>query len=133
MYSEKVLEIFKNPRNAGGLQGANGVGKAETLNSSDIIKLYIKVDENGVVTESKFKTFGCVASMVCSSVMTEIVVNKTIEELAELTEDYILDVIGELPQEKTYALSLTLEALNNALQDYYKRKEKEDKKQAEEN
>ena len=131
MYSDKILEIFKNPRNAGGLQGANGVGKAETSNSSDIIKLYIKVNEDGVVTESKFKTFGCVASMVCSSVITEIVVDKTIEELTELAENDILDVIGEMPEEKTYAVSLTLEALNNALQDYYKRKEKEEKKQSE--
>ena len=131
MYSDKILEIFKNPRNAGGLQGANGVGKAETSNSSDIIKLYIKVNDDGVVTESKFKTFGCVASMVCSSVITEIVVDKTIEELTELAENDILDVIGEMPEEKTYAVSLTLEALNNALQDYYKRKEKEEKKQSE--
>lgn len=127
MYSDKILEIFKNPRNAGGLQGANGVGKAETSNSSDIIKLYIKVNEEGIVTESKFKTFGCVASMVCSSVMTEIVVNKTIEDLLELTENDILEVLGEIPEEKTYAVSLALEALNNTLQDYYKRKEKEEK------
>lgn len=131
MYSDKILEIFKNPRNAGGLQGANGVGKAETSNSSDIIKLYIKVNEEGIVTESKFKTFGCVASMVCSSVMTEIVVNKTIEDLLELTENDILEVLGEIPEEKTYAVSLALEALNNTLQDYYKRKEKEEKKQSE--
>ena len=131
MYNEKVLDIFKNPINAGGLQGANGVGKAETQNSSDIVKLYFKIDDNQTITEAKFKTYGGVYTIVCSSVITELVIGKTIDDAININVEDFVEIMGEIPQEKEYSALLVLEAVVNTIQDYYKRKEKEEKKKQE--
>lgn len=131
MYNQKVLDIFVNPRNAGGLQGSNGIGKASTLSGSDVIKLYFKIDEAEVVSEAKFKTYGCVGAIVCSSVVTELVINKTVEEVLSITANDIIEVLGGLPDEKIYCANLAEEAIKNTIQEYYKKKEKEEKQKAE--
>ncbi|MBQ3494069.1 MAG: iron-sulfur cluster assembly scaffold protein [Clostridia bacterium] len=125
MYNEKILNIFKSPRNAGGLQGASAIGKFES--ESDVIKLYIKTNEEGVVTEAKFKSFGNVITIVCSSIVTELVEGKQIDELLEFDNQEIISLLGEIPEEKIYVLDIVQQTLTSAVQDYYKRKEKEEK------
>lgn len=128
MYSQKVLDIFRNPQNAGGLQGSNGTGKVGDVEKGDLLKLYIKVDEQEVITEAKFKTFGSVAAIAVSSVLTQVLIGKTIAQAQQLTAQEIAEVIGELPIDKMYVLSLAEELTQNALSDYFKKKEKEEKK-----
>lgn len=127
MYNQKILDIFKNPANAGGLHGANGIGKAIEPNLKDVVKLYIKVDDNQVVEEARFKTMGGVISIVASSVLTELITGKTLEELNLVTTNDILDVIGEVEENKIDNLNLVIESLQLAVADYYKKKEKEEK------
>lgn len=128
MYSQKVLDIFRNPQNAGGLQGSNGTGKVGDVEKGDLLKLYIKVDEQEVITEAKFKTFGSVAAIAVSSVLTQVLIGKTIAQAQQLTAQEIAEVIGELPIDKMYVLSLAEELTQNTLSDYFKKKEKEEKK-----
>ena len=127
MYNQKVLEIFKNPANAGGLHGANGIGKAIEPVLKDVVKLYIKVDENQVVEEARFKTMGGVISIVASSVLTELITGKNLEELNNVSANDILDVIGEVDDNKLVNVNLVIESLALAIADFYKKKEKEEK------
>lgn len=127
MYNQKVLEIFKNPANAGGLHGANGIGKAIEPVLKDVVKLYIKVDENQVVEEARFKTMGGVISIVASSVLTELITGKNLEELNNVSANDILDVIGEVDNNKLVNVNLVIESLALAIADFYKKKEKEEK------
>ena len=127
MYTEKVLNIFKTPRNAGGLQGATAIGKYES--ETDVVKLYIKTNEEDVIIESKFKSFGNVMTIVCSSILTELVEGKHIDEILEISSEEIVSVIGEFPEEKQYVLDIMQQTLTSTVQDFYKRKEKEEKKQ----
>ena len=89
MYNKKVMEIFQNPKNVGELKGANGIGTVGNAACGDIMKLYIKVDENQVITDASFKTFGCAAAIVSSSIATEIIKGKTIEEALKLENKQI--------------------------------------------
>lgn len=128
MYNQKILDIFRNPLNAGGLQGADGTGKVVDEKTGDVAKIYIKV-ENDKIVESRFKTMGSVASIVCSSVVTELVSNKTVEEAKQLKPSDIVEVVGVIDEDKFYATSLSLDALFDAINDYQKKKEKEEKEQ----
>ena len=125
MYSAKVLNIFKNPMNAGGLQGSTAIGKYES--ETDVVKLYIKTNEANVVVEAKFKSFGNVLTIVCSSILTELITGKHIDELLEISNDKIVSIIDEIPEEKQYVLDVMQQVLVSAVQDFYKRKEKEEK------
>ena len=127
MYNQKILDIFKNPYNAGGLHGANGIGKVTQESTGDVVKIYIKVNENGVIEESRFKTMGCVPSIVASSILTELAVDKSLEVAGEITYEDILEVMGDLEEEKYIFVKLAIDALKVAIQDYYKKKEKEEK------
>ncbi len=127
MYNSKVLEIFKNPKNVGIVKGANGVGKVESSVCGDIIKVYIKVSEDGIIEEAKFKAFGCPASIAAASVAAELIIGKTLEEANMETSARIVEVLGGLPEEKAYCPALAEEAIKAALEDYYKKKEKEQK------
>ena len=129
MYNQKVLDIFRNPINAGGLQGANGVAKCINETFGDTVKIYLKINEDEVIEQARFKTMGCVASITCSSVLTQIVTKKSLDEALELTSNNILDVIGSLPEDKLQFCDLCISALKDAILDYYKRKEKELAKQ----
>ena len=125
MYSEKVLEIFKNPPHAGGLQASSGVGKYVDEVSGDQIKIYIKTKED-VIVDSHFKTLGSVASIVCSSVLCSNLIGLTIKEAEDLDESIILNNI-DLPADKEYVAIFVLNALKLAIENYYKEKEKEEK------
>ena len=126
-WHQKVLNIFKNPANVGGLHGANGIGKAVEPTLKDVAKLYIKVNENEIVEEARFKTMGGVISIVSSSVVTELITGKTLEELESITVNDVLEVIGEVEDVKLVNINLAIEALKLAVADYYKKKEKEEK------
>ena len=123
LYSEKVMEHFRNPRNVGEIENADGVGKVGNPVCGDIMELYIKVD-GGIITDAKFKTFGCGAAIATSSMVTELVKNKTIEEALNISNRAVAEALGGLPPIKMHCSVLAEEALKRALDDYRKRSAK---------
>ncbi len=126
MYNPKILEILQNPSNVGILRGANAIGKAQSEICSDILKFYLLI-EDGVVTEARFKTFGGATLIAVASVTTNLIIGKTVDEVLSFDTNDILREIGELPNKKSYCLNLVSQALMNAVEDYYKRLQKEQK------
>lgn len=126
MYSNKILEIFKNPTNAGGLQGSNGVGKYIDVECGDIVKIYLIIDENKVIDEAQFKTMGSVGAIVASSVVCDIVVGLSVEEARNLKAGAVLEITGEYPANKLYTIDFAIKALNLALDNYFEKLEKEE-------
>ena len=127
MYTKRVLDIFQDPQNAGGMKGANGVGKVGGTSCSDVMKIYLLI-EDGVVQDATFKTFGSCAAIASTDVACELVKGRTLQEAANLTGTEILQELGELPQNKIYTTVLAEQAVKAALDDYYKRQEKLKKK-----
>lgn len=128
MYNAKVLEIFKNPKNVGSLKGANGIGKVGNASCGDIMKIYLKISDDGIIEDAKFKTFGCAAAITTTSVATELIKGKTIEEALQVKNSQIVEILGGLPAQKIHCSILAEEAIKSAVEDYYKRKEKAEKK-----
>ncbi len=128
MYNQKVLEIFKNPSNVGGLQGANGSAKLEGDNGAEVVKLYILADENEIITNARFKTMGNVMSIVASSVATELMIGKSVKNAQNITRQDILEVIGEVDIKEYKYIDLVLENLSLTCEDFFKRKAKEEEK-----
>jgi nitrogen fixation NifU-like protein len=122
-YSEKVMEHFKNPRNVGEIPDANGVGNVGNPICGDIMRLYIKV-ENDKIVDAKFKTFGCGAAIATSSMVTELVKGKTIEEALKISNRAVAEALGGLPKIKMHCSVLAEEALKSAIDDYLNKKEK---------
>jgi len=121
-YNKKVLEHFLNPRNMGKMDDADGVGEAGNPVCGDIMFLYIKVDEKtDRITDIKFETMGCAAAIATSSVLTEMVKGKTIEEALRITFNDIVRELGGLPSIKLHCSNLAVDALKNAIDDYKKR------------
>ena len=129
MYNAKVLEIFKNPKNVGSLKGANGIGKVGNAACGDIMKIYLKISDDGIIEDAKFKTFGCAAAITTTSVATELIKGKTIEQALEVKNSQIVEILGGLPAQKIHCSILAEEAIKAAVEDYYKRKEKQEKKE----
>ena len=121
MYSEKVLDHFSNPRNVGELEGANAVGQVGNSKCGDIMKMYMKI-ENDVIVDVTFKTFGCGAAIATSSMATELVKGKTIEEALKLTNVAVAEAIDGLPPVKMHCSNLAQEAIHSAIADYYNKK-----------
>jgi nitrogen fixation NifU-like protein len=121
MYSEKVMDHFSRPRNVGEIADANGVGQEGNAVCGDIMKMYIKVDENDVITDIKFKTFGCGAAIATSSMVTELAKGKTIEEALELSNKAVAESLGGLPPQKMHCSNLAADALHRAIEDYLKK------------
>ena len=117
MYSEKVMEHFRNPRNVGEIENADGVGKVGNPVCGDIMELSIKV-ENGVIEDAKFRTFGCGAAIATSSMVTELVKGKTIEQALEISNKAVAEALGGLPSIKMHCSVLAEQALRAAIQDY---------------
>lgn len=117
MYSEKVLKYFKNPKNIGEIKDANGIGKVGNVVCGDIMHLYIKV-KDGIITDAKFKTFGCVSAIASSSAATELVIGKSIDEALKVSKDDIIDSLDGLPPQKIHCSVLGIEALHEAIYDY---------------
>ena len=127
MYNEKVMEIFKNPKNVGTLRGANAKGRVGNAACGDIMEIYLLIEDE-VIKDAKFKTFGCAAAIVSTSVATQLIKGKTIEEALALKNKDILDILGGLPKNKIHCSVLAEEAIESAIADYRKRQEKEKQK-----
>lgn len=119
-YSTKVMEHFANPRNVGEIEDADGVGSVGNPICGDIMKMYIKVD-NGIITDVKFKTFGCGAAIATSSMATELIKGKTIEEALQVTNKAVAEALGGLPSIKMHCSVLAEEAVQSAIDDYLKK------------
>ena len=124
MYNEKVVEIFKNPKNVGEIKNASGVGTVGNEACGDIMKLYLKINDKDVITDASFKTFGCAAAIVSSSVATEMIKGKTVEDALKLENQEILDYLGGLPAHKIHCSVLAKEAIEEAVKDYRKKQVK---------
>ena len=123
-YTDKVMEHFRNPKNVGEIENPSGRGKVGNAVCGDIMEFYIKVDEKGVITDAKFKTFGCGAAIATSSVLTELVKGKTIEEAKKITNMQVIEALGGLPKVKVHCSVLAEEALTKAIDDYFSKKDK---------
>ena len=120
LYSDKVMDHFANPRNVGEIEDADGIGEVGNAKCGDIMKMYIKVD-NGVITDVKFKTFGCGAAVATSSIATEMIMGKSIEDALKITNKAVVEALEGLPPQKLHCSVLAEQAMKAALSDYYKR------------
>ena len=120
MYSEKVMDHFTNPRNVGEIENADGVGQVGNAKCGDIMRMYLKID-NGVITDVKFKTFGCGAAVATSSMATELIKGKTIEEALKVTNKAVAEALDGLPPIKMHCSNLAEEAIRAAVNDYKKK------------
>lgn len=122
MYSEKVMDHFGNPRNVGEIDDANAVGQVGNAKCGDIMKIYMKINEDEVIEDVKFKTFGCGAAIATSSMATELVKGHTVEEALKLTNRAVTEALDGLPPVKLHCSVLAEEAIKAAIGDYYTRK-----------
>ena len=122
MYTEKVLDHFSNPRNMGEVEGANGVGMVGNAKCGDIMQMFIKVNDDGIIEDCGFKTFGCGAAIATSSMATEMIKGKSIDEALKLSNAAVVEALGGLPPQKIHCSVLAEEAVKSAIDDYYKRK-----------
>lgn len=118
MYSEKVMDHFQHPRNVGEIEDASGVGTVGNAKCGDIMRMYLDIDEDGVIQECKFKTFGCGAAIATSSMATELVKGKTVQEALQVTNKAVMDALDGLPPVKVHCSLLAEEAIHAALWDY---------------
>ena len=118
MYTEKVMDHFMHPRNVGEIEDASGVGTVGNAKCGDIMRIYLDIDENQVVRDAKFKTFGCGAAIATSSMATEMIIGKTIQEALEVTNKAVMEALGGLPPVKVHCSLLAEQAVHAALWDY---------------
>ena len=116
-YGKKVMELFQNPKNIGELKEANGVGQVGNPVCGDMMKVFIKVKDN-VIEEVKVKTFGCVAAIASSSMLTELVKGKTLEDALKVSKQDVVDALGGLPDEKIHCSVLAVDGLRKAIEDF---------------
>ncbi|KAJ52808.1 nitrogen fixation NifU-like protein [Clostridium tetanomorphum] len=117
IYSEKVMDHFKNPRNVGEIQDANGIGEVGNPQCGDIMKIYLKVEDN-IIKDVKFKTFGCGSAIASSSMATELIKGKTVEEAWDLTNKAVAEALDGLPPVKMHCSVLAEEAIHKAINNY---------------
>lgn len=117
MYTEKVMDHFQNPRNVGEIPDADGVGEVGNAVCGDIMKIYLKVEDDRI-TDVKFKTFGCGAAIATSSMVTEMVKGKTLDEALQITNQAVAEALDGLPPQKMHCSNLAADALHKAIEDY---------------
>lgn len=122
MYNEKVMEVFKNPKNVGEIENPDGVGLVGNASCGDIMQITLRI-ENDVITDAKFKTFGCAAAIATSSTATEMVKGMTVEEALKLTNRKVVETLGGLPSQKLHCSVLAEEAIKKAIDDYKSKKQ----------
>ena len=120
LYSEKVMDHFMNPRNVGVIEDADGIGEVGNAKCGDIMKIYLKID-NDIITDVKFETFGCASAIASSSMATELIKGKPVKDAMELTNKAVAEALDGLPAYKLHCSVLAEEAIKSALQDYYEK------------
>ena len=123
LYSDKVMDHFMNPRNVGIIEDADGVGEVGNAKCGDIMKMYLKID-NDVITDVKFETFGCASAIASSSMATELIKGQKVEDAMTLTNKAVAEALDGLPDYKMHCSVLAEEAIHSALEDYESKKEK---------
>lgn len=120
MYNEKVMDVFKNPKNVGEIENADGVGTVGNASCGDIMQISLKI-ENDIIVDAKFKTFGCAAAIATSSTATEMIKGMTVEEALKVTNKKVIECLGGLPSQKIHCSVLAEEAIKKAIEDYKSR------------
>ena len=118
LYSDKVMDHFRNPRNVGTIENADGVGQVGNAKCGDIMRMYLKIDDD-VITDVKFETFGCGSAIASSSMATELIKGKPVSEAMQLTNKAVAEALDGLPDYKMHCSVLAEEAIQSALEDYY--------------
>ena len=121
MYTEKVMDHFMHPRNVGEIENASGVGTVGNAKRGDIMRIYLDIDENQIVRDAKFKTFGCGAAIATSSMATEMIIGKSVQEALQVTNKAVMEALGGLPPVKVHCSLLAEQAVHAALWDYAKK------------
>lgn len=120
-YSEKVMEHFKDPHNQGVIEDADAVGQDGNPVCGDVMKIYLKVEDD-VIVDAKFETLGCAAAIAVSSALTDLAIGKTLDEAMEITKDGVVEDLGGLPEQKVHCSMLGVDALKKAIESYQKKK-----------
>lgn len=122
MYNEKVMEVFKNPKNVGEIENPDGFGEVGNATCGDIMQITLRI-ENDVIVDAKFKTFGCAAAIATSSTATEMVKGMNVDDALKLTNQRVIDALGGLPAQKLHCSVLAEEAIKKAIEDYKSKKQ----------
>lgn len=122
MYNEKVMDVFKNPKNVGEIENPDGTGLVGNASCGDIMQITLRI-ENEVITDAKFKTFGCAAAIATSSTATEMIKGMTVEEALKVTNKKVVETLGGLPSQKLHCSVLAEEAIKKAIKDYQSKKQ----------
>lgn len=125
LYNEKVMDHFSNPRNVGTLEDADGIGEVGNAKCGDIMRIYIKVDEEDRIADVRFQTFGCAAAVATSSMVTELVKGKKLDEAVRISNQTVADALGGLPPIKMHCSNLAADALQSAIDDYRQKQTEE--------
>lgn len=123
LYNDTVMDHFLNPRNIGEIENADGIGEVGAASCGDIMKISLKIDDEGIITDAKFRTFGCASAIAASSIATELIKGKTIEEASKLTNQEIVENLNGLPPVKIHCSVLASDAIEAALEDYKKKRQ----------
>ncbi len=129
MYTEKVMELFMNPKNVGRIEDADGIGEVGNPVCGDVMKIYLKIKDNRIV-DVKFETFGCAAAIATSSMVTELVKGKTLDEALKVTNKDVAEALGGLPPQKLHCSLLAEEGIRAAIEDYLSKKGKTEKQES---
>ena len=122
LYSDKVMDHFRNPRNVGQIDDADGVGEVGNAKCGDIMRMYLKIDDEGIITDVKFNTFGCGSAIATSSMATELIKGKSVDEALALSNKAVVEALDGLPTHKIHCSVLAEQAVRAAVKDYYDRK-----------